>query len=211
MGAPSGRRRFMVMTVVPSPSAARSASVKTPSTPGMAAATALSIDRMRAWAWGERSSTAWAWPGKATSWMKLPWPWTSFGSSNRETAWPMPKSPIDGLRLLSRRRRRPAPRRREGSRCMAGPRVGWSEFQGNPPGFRAEKSLGAASGGRAVGTGRLLFVDRLAGRLVEALEPDVVAPEAAQVVENLAAAVIGQGDSVADVLPQHQLAVAGEI
>ena len=50
-----------------SPSARTSAPVSTVSTPGIARAAEVSIDTMRAWACGERTTQAWAWPGKVKS------------------------------------------------------------------------------------------------------------------------------------------------
>src|SRR5262245_36256852 len=96
IGEPSGRFRFNVITVVPSPSAAISSPVKMPRTPGTASAAAMSIDRMRACACGERNTYACAWPGRFTSLTKRPWPRTRRGSSKRGTAWPMPNSPAIG-------------------------------------------------------------------------------------------------------------------
>ena len=44
-----------------------SAPVSTASTPGIARAAAVSIELMRAWACGERSTNARAWPGRSKS------------------------------------------------------------------------------------------------------------------------------------------------
>ena len=65
-GVPPGPPSFMSYLVFGpgscgtgfSPSAATSAPVKTPSTPGMASAVAVLMETMRAWGWGERTMTA---------------------------------------------------------------------------------------------------------------------------------------------------------
>src|SRR5215469_4759218 len=54
MGAPSGRLRLSVICIVPSPSRATAAPVKTATTPGAARAAAVSTERRRACACTER-------------------------------------------------------------------------------------------------------------------------------------------------------------
>ncbi len=59
--------------------------VSTASTPGDASAPALSIDRLRAWAWGERTITVCANPDRCRSSAKLPRPVRRRKSSLRRT------------------------------------------------------------------------------------------------------------------------------
>src|SRR2546426_7455635 len=94
MGEPSGRFRFNVIVIVPRPSRATSAPVKTASTPGALSAAAASIPRMRACAYIERTITVWAWPGRSTSAWKRPSPRTRRTSSKRLMPCPIPNWPM---------------------------------------------------------------------------------------------------------------------
>src|SRR6185369_11027363 len=72
----------------------RSVNVKTRTTPGAAAAAAVSIRTIRACAWGERRNAAWSKPGRITSSMNRPSPRRNRGSSRRFTAAPKNFAPI---------------------------------------------------------------------------------------------------------------------
>ena len=72
-----------------SSSARQSAPVKTPSTPGMARALVVSILRMRACGWGERTIAANVSPASLKSSLKRPWPVTRRASSWRGIGLPM--------------------------------------------------------------------------------------------------------------------------
>ena len=97
IGEPSGRLRGMATRMVPRPSLARSAPVKTPRTPGAPCAALSSIDRITACACGERTMTAYAWPGWLMSSTKRPLPRNRRGSSKRDTDCPMPYLAIVGV------------------------------------------------------------------------------------------------------------------
>src|ERR1041384_4556795 len=82
------------------PSAAQSAPVKTPSTPGAFIALSIEIVLIRACAWGERTIAAYAWPSSCRSSVKRPAPVRKRASSLRASGWPI----IPPLRLARRRR-----------------------------------------------------------------------------------------------------------
>src|SRR6185503_14745408 len=63
-------------------------------TPGIAAATRVSIETMRACACGERSTNAWHCQGRVKSSRYLPRPVRRRGSSGRGTAWPSANCPM---------------------------------------------------------------------------------------------------------------------
>ena len=75
-------------------SAARSAPVCTATTPGRLAAAEVSMRRMRAWAYGLRTSARWRAPGTARSLVNLASPVSSAGSSRRSSRWPI--TPVAG-------------------------------------------------------------------------------------------------------------------
>ena len=91
---PSGRLKGSATPRDFNPAAATSSPVRMASTPGRARAALVSIETMRAWAWGERRKTRCAWPGRFSSLVKRPVPAKSGPSSSRRTAWPLPKRPI---------------------------------------------------------------------------------------------------------------------
>src|SRR5262249_30130797 len=72
----------------------RARKVSTRTTPAAAAARAVSIRTMRAWAWGERRNAAWSMDGTVTSSMKRPSPRRNRGSSRRFTAAPKNFAPM---------------------------------------------------------------------------------------------------------------------
>src|SRR3974390_3269847 len=89
--------------MAPSPSAAQSVPVYTPSTPGIASALALSIERMRACGCGERTIAAQAWPSKLKSSVNCPFPTTSRASSVRGMGCPRKRKDA-GLFIACNRR-----------------------------------------------------------------------------------------------------------
>jgi hypothetical protein len=71
------------------PSAAQSAPVRTPSTPGAFIASSIEILLIRACAWGERTIAAYAWPSSCRSSVKRPAPVRKRASSLRASGWPI--------------------------------------------------------------------------------------------------------------------------
>ena len=72
--------------------------MKMATTPGAWRAAVVSMPRIRAWAWIERTITAWVWPATFTSSWNRPPPRSSRPSSNRLMLWPMPNSPMSAPR-----------------------------------------------------------------------------------------------------------------
>src|SRR5262252_5735624 len=72
----------------------RSRKTNTRITPGADAAAVVSIDAIRACAWGERRNAAWSRPGSTTSSTKRPSPRRNRGSSRRFTAAPKNFAPM---------------------------------------------------------------------------------------------------------------------
>src|SRR5579871_616063 len=82
-------------------SAAQSAPVNTPSTPGIVLAAAVPIPTMRACGCGERTIAAYAWPSRLKSSVKRPRPVTSRSSSLRGKGLPMKRKPVGSGLVVS--------------------------------------------------------------------------------------------------------------
>ena len=94
------------------PSAAQSAPVNTPSTPGIALAALVSMRTIRACGCGERTIAAWVSPSMLKSSVKRPLPVSSRASSLRRIGWPIePKAVPAGNFICSFMSVRPYHRR----------------------------------------------------------------------------------------------------
>ncbi len=90
---PSGRLKTLRIGIGFTPALTRSSPVRMATTPGIARAWDVSMETMRAWAWGERRKQRWVWDASITSSVNWPAPTSNPRSSIRGTALPLPKRP----------------------------------------------------------------------------------------------------------------------
>jgi len=89
-GVPSGRLKPATPGIGFTPASTKSCPVITASTPGIALAAELSIERITAWGIGERKNLSQVWPVMLASPANNPWPCTKLRSSIRRRDVPDP-------------------------------------------------------------------------------------------------------------------------